>query len=168
MKTAFLKKHSGLVKPRSWLRTTLAFALIAGAVGMGTQHSTAQLSINWWTVDGGGGGGSTGENFSLAGTVGQPDAGLMDGDGIPFTVNGGFWALFGTAVPVLHIQLALPTGVVVWWLQPAWGWELQYCTDLATREWQTIHAPYTTDATRYLVPEPLPSGNKYYRLRKLL
>ena len=33
----------------------------------------AQFSIDWHTIDGGGGS-SAGENFSLSGTIGQPDA----------------------------------------------------------------------------------------------
>jgi hypothetical protein len=44
--------------------------------------------LDWWTVDGGGGE-SSGGNVSLAGSIGQPDAGDMS-SGI-YTLGGGFW-----------------------------------------------------------------------------
>ncbi|MEI7657571.1 MAG: GC-type dockerin domain-anchored protein [Phycisphaerae bacterium] len=47
------------------------------------------LSIPWYTVDGGGGL-SSGGSFSLAGTIGQPDAGTPMSGG-SFSVRGGFW-----------------------------------------------------------------------------
>ena len=48
-----------------------------------------QFDLSWHTIDGGGGT-STGGNFSLSGTIGQPDAGTMSGGN--FTLVGGFWA----------------------------------------------------------------------------
>ena len=41
------------------------------------------------TIDGGGAIRSTGGDFELSGTVGQPDAGIMSGGG--FELSGGFW-----------------------------------------------------------------------------
>ena len=41
------------------------------------------------TVDGGGAMRSTGGDFELSGTIGQPDAGTMTGGN--FELNGGFW-----------------------------------------------------------------------------
>lgn len=46
-------------------------------------------SLDWWTVDGGGEI-STGGDYSLSGTIGQPETGLMQGD--DFTLAGGFWS----------------------------------------------------------------------------
>ena len=50
-----------------------------------------EFDIDWWTIDGGGGMFSTGGDFELSGTVGQPDAsiGLMAGG--DFELSGGFW-----------------------------------------------------------------------------
>jgi hypothetical protein len=45
--------------------------------------------LSWWTVDGGGGTHSTGGGYSLSGTAGQPDAGLLAGGG--YILGGGFW-----------------------------------------------------------------------------
>jgi hypothetical protein len=63
-----------------------ALVVLAGAAS----QSLAQFSISWFTIDGGGGT-STGGNFTLSGTIGQPDAGapLTGGN---FSLTGGFWA----------------------------------------------------------------------------
>jgi len=64
-------------------------AILTLAVASAAQ---AQISIPWFTVDGGGGS-SSGGTFTIRGTIGQPDAGVMTGG--QYTVSGGFWA--GTA-----------------------------------------------------------------------
>ena len=51
----------------------------------------AQYEITSYTIDAGGGY-STGDNFDLEGTIGQPDAGPTHGmTGGNFTLVGGFW-----------------------------------------------------------------------------
>ena len=42
-----------------------------------------------WTIDSGGTINSVGGDFELSGTIGQPDAGVMEGGG--FALTGGFW-----------------------------------------------------------------------------
>jgi hypothetical protein len=59
-----------------------------GAVALFAVPAQAQLDLSWNTIDGGGGT-STGGPFTLAMTMGQPDAGSMTGGG--FTVQAGFW-----------------------------------------------------------------------------
>ncbi len=54
----------------------------------------AQLSTSWFTIDGGGGT-SSGGAFSLSGTIGQHDAGILAGG--TFTLTAGFWV--GTSTP---------------------------------------------------------------------
>jgi hypothetical protein len=46
-----------------------------------------------WTIDDGGATFSTGGAWELSGTIGQPDAGRMDGGS--FTLTGGFWFRVG-------------------------------------------------------------------------
>ena len=48
------------------------------------------FAIDWWTIDGGGDMFTTGGEFELSGTIGQPDAGftMTGGD---FELTGGFW-----------------------------------------------------------------------------
>ena len=87
----------------------LALLLLAGvalaqsgddpAAGPGTGYS-----LSWWTV---GGGGSTafgsGGSYSLSGTAGQPDAGLLEGR--DYALAGGF---SGGGVPAFVRRLYLP------------------------------------------------------------
>ena len=81
----------------------LAIGLIIALAGGALAQSGYDLS--WWTVDGGGQTfpglaatakeavlrrtDSTGPGYSLGGTVGQPDAGVMSGPG--YMLDGGFW-----------------------------------------------------------------------------
>jgi hypothetical protein len=61
-------------------------------------------SLDWYTIDGSGGS-SSGGGYSLGGTLGQPDAGLLGGGS--YTLNGGFWG--GVIVPVQNnYDLFLP------------------------------------------------------------
>ena len=59
--------------------------------------------LTWYTIDGGGGTsvgvGSPNPNI-LIGTMGQPDAGLLTGNG--YTLVGGFWS---GAVPAYNVYL---------------------------------------------------------------
>ncbi len=69
------------------LKMFAAAATCAGAASL----SSAQPSINWFTVDSGGGA-LAGGAFTLGGTIGQPDAfGTLSGGA--FTVIGGFWTV---------------------------------------------------------------------------
>lgn len=51
--------------------------------------ASAQLSLDWYTIDGGGHTFSAGGSLSLGGTIGQPDAGVLAGGG--YALFGGFW-----------------------------------------------------------------------------
>ncbi|MCG8408667.1 MAG: hypothetical protein MI923_25975 [Phycisphaerales bacterium] len=61
-------------------------ALLTALLMAGT--ALGQFEITRFTIDGGGGT-SSGGDFDLSGTSGQPDAGSMSGGG--FEINGGFW-----------------------------------------------------------------------------
>lgn len=63
-------------------------SLIAGAC-ISTAATAQDFDIHWYTIDGGGISTSTGGDFSLSGTIGQPDAGTLSND--TFTLDGGFW-----------------------------------------------------------------------------
>jgi hypothetical protein len=69
------------------LSTTNAWSGDAAKSTRGTTYS-----VDVWTVDGGGGQ-SSGGDFSVHGTIGQPDAEpLHPATGGDFAVTGGFWA----------------------------------------------------------------------------
>ncbi len=66
----------------TWVLTAAAL-LLAGVA------TADEFEITRSTLDGGGAMNSTGGDFELSGTVGQPDAGVMTGD--DFELTGGFW-----------------------------------------------------------------------------
>jgi hypothetical protein len=72
---------------KPWLAFTLVLILIIFVSGMALAAGSYDLS--WWTVDGGGGT-SSGNGYTLNGTLGQPDAGTLASGG-GYTLAGGFW-----------------------------------------------------------------------------
>lgn len=83
--------------------TLLILSLIAFTIPALAQGS--DYILDWWTVDGGGGTSSSGSEYTLHGTAGQPDAGtLSNGD---YTLTGGFWSSGAAAVTMHHIYLPL-------------------------------------------------------------
>ena len=75
------------------LLTSLVLAPVALLQAQDTAPSVSAptFDLSWWTVDGGG---STTQasspSYTLVGTIGQADAGLMEGTG--YGLVGGFWA----------------------------------------------------------------------------
>ncbi len=67
------------------MHASLLGMFVVSAVAASAQ---AQFAVAWWTVDGGGGA-SSGGLFTLSGTIGQPDAGVLAGGS--FSIQGGFW-----------------------------------------------------------------------------
>jgi hypothetical protein len=76
----------------------LALALTAAVV-------VNNFDLSWWTVDGGGSTISTGGIYTLGGTIGQPDAGLLAGG--DYTVGGGFWGGGELQTPPRFIYLPI-------------------------------------------------------------
>ena len=70
---------------KSWIATCVGVLCLAvpGVSG------PPQYEITRSTIDGGGVMRSSGGDFELSGTIGQPDAGIMTGGG--FQLTGGFW-----------------------------------------------------------------------------
>jgi hypothetical protein len=72
----------------------LAFLLLGAGVLLLLPAGLVALAqggyeLSWWTVDGGGASALAGGGYILAGTAGQPDAGVSAGGG--YTLGGGFW-----------------------------------------------------------------------------
>lgn len=81
------------------LLTWVALLFLAGSV---LAQSSAGYDLSWWTVDGGGGTASGG-SYTLVGTIGQPDAGVLTGGN--YTLGGGFW---GGGVAAAGYKVYLP------------------------------------------------------------
>jgi hypothetical protein len=67
----------------------LALVIVAGGVAPSTAQTGGGDYLSWSTIDGGGYMFSTGGGYSLGGTIGQPEAGVMSGEG--YSLAGGFW-----------------------------------------------------------------------------
>ena len=78
----------------------LCLTVVAGTLAASDSHD-----LSWWTVDSGGHIFSQGGGYSLGGTVGQPDAGLMTGG--EYTLSGGFWH-GGVAAAAAEYRIYLP------------------------------------------------------------
>ena len=145
-------------------RAYFAALLMAASVFTTSIHAQS-YAIDWFTIDGGGGVSTSGV-FSISGTIGQPDAGVMSGG--QYSLNGGYWGIV-TAVqtpgaPLLSIQ-QVGGGVRVFWLNPATDWLLDQSLTV-TGAWSQVAFPYTTNATDISVSTPAPTGNRFYRLRR--
>jgi hypothetical protein len=131
-------------------------------------HAAAQsYSIGWYKVSGGGGTSTNGQ-YSLSGTIGQPDAGVMSGGN--FELQGGFWACYTIQTPgAPYLTLSRNNNAVLLsWPLPADGWVLE-CTNalpLSAVAWPRIYPPYQTNGANLQYNDPSPAGNRFYRLHK--
>ena len=141
------------------LRPLWVLAIIVVGIVSGQSQS---FSIPMFTIDGGGGG-STGGAFSVSGTIGQPDAGVLAGGA--FTLRGGFWGAIVTIpvddVPMLSVELTAPGQVRVSWDPVAPDFVLQYTDDLGLKNWTRMETGGTNSATMNTTPSVL-----YFRLQK--
>ncbi len=85
-----------------WFHWGALLLLLALLPAVALAQSGGGYDLTWNTVDSGGYTFSTGGEYSLGGTVGQMDAGVLTGGG--YTLAGGFW---GGAVAQYRIYLPL-------------------------------------------------------------
>jgi hypothetical protein len=122
-------------------------------------------SIDWYKIAGGGGVSTNGQ-YTLSGTIGQPDAGAMAGGN--YSLTGGFWALYAVqtpGAPLLTITLTVTNTALVSWPYPSTGWNPQVNTNLSTVNWSAPQQPVNNNGTiNYLIVNP-PKGVAFYRLQ---
>ncbi len=63
-------------------------------------------AVAWWTVDSGGESASSGGSYTLASTIGQPDAGPTLTGGT-YTLAGGFWGAGAAAGHRIYLPLVV-------------------------------------------------------------
>jgi hypothetical protein len=93
-----MKKMSGFTA----ILVLLALTALLLLASVARAQSGGGYDLTWSTVDGGGATWSEGGGYSLGGTIGQPDAGVLSGGG--YTLAGGFW---GGAVVRYGVYLPL-------------------------------------------------------------
>lgn len=152
-------------------KTIVALAALAPWLAPAGEPIPADFSIDWSTIDGGGGSASSpGGEFSINGTVGQPDPGQASGG--PFSLQGGFWGRYGVVqnpgAPLLTIT-KLPKGDLrIAWPLTATGWVLDESSTLGQSPdpWTEVDpTTYQADATHRFIVIPAPTGNRFYGLR---
>jgi hypothetical protein len=122
-------------------------------------------SIGWYKIAGGGGT-STNSQYSVSGTIGQPDAGSAMAGG-NYSVTGGFWSLISVVqsagAPTLTIQFVNPTTIKVLWPYPSTGWTLQQNPDLTPANWSP-GGGISNDGTNNFITINSPTGKLFFRL----
>ena len=117
--------------------------LFAAAFSLHAQN----YSVDWFKVAAGGGT-SSGGQYSVTGTAGQPEAGVAMSGGYYYSVLGGFWSLIAVlqspGAPTLTITFIGPDSVVISWPSAATGFVLQQSPDLTVTNWTMSSYPITT------------------------
>jgi len=133
--------------------------------------SAQDFMVDWFAVAGGGGP-SSGGDFELSATIGQPEAGEMDGGG--FALLGGFWSIAGLietpGAPSLSVSLAGGSIVISWPENGSAGFVLEETAALANPSGNTTwtRSDVTPTASNGVKSARLPlgSGKHFYRLHK--
>jgi len=72
-------------------RRSMPFVAAVAIMALGPGAIGQDFNLDWHTIDAGGAMFTSGGNFQLSGTIGQPDAGSMVMVGGDFSLAGGFW-----------------------------------------------------------------------------
>ena len=141
------------------LQTLLPFALAVSA--------SAQLAIDWSTIDGGGGT-SSGGSYTVRGTVGQPDAATPRTGGT-FVAGGGFWygIVLAPELPTLGIERRPNGNIRVFWEDPGDTLVLEQsgpANALEPGSFTDHPGPYLLDGSTRYIEITNPSGKRFFRL----
>ncbi len=121
-------------------------------------------SLDWYKIAGGGGL-SSGGNYSVNGTIGQPDASSAMTGG-QYSLTGGFWSLIAAVqtvgLPNLTVTRAGNVVIVSW---PDTGtYTLQQNSNLAGGSWTASGYAVTTVNGTNRITITAPGGNLFFRL----
>ncbi len=147
------------------MKNLIRFSLALGLLTLSLQAQT--YSIDWFKVAGGGGT-SAGGGYQVSGTIGQADAGFMNGG--DYSLVGGFWSFISVlpvpGVPILTIQRTATNTVLITWPSPSTGFTLQQQTTPTATTWVNVPQVPTDDGTTKSIVVNPPVGTLYYRLKK--
>ena len=90
-------------------KQTITILIVLGTLFISTVALAAtDYQIHWWTVDGGGCTSQSADGqYTLNGTIGQPDVGTATGGN--YTVKGGFWGSLSAAIQEFFVHLPMIT-----------------------------------------------------------
>ena len=149
------------MKPRAILKILPTVVMLCTATVAGAQN----YAIDWYSIDGGGGN-STNNQYSLSGTIGQPDAGHMSGGS--FTLDGGFWGIVAAVQspgsPLLRVIRTSTNTIVVAWPNPSTGFSLQENVAMGTLNWNGVTNSISVIGSENQIVVTPSGGNRFYRL----
>lgn len=139
----------------------LVLALFISATGFAQSYS-----LDWFKIAGGGGTSTNGQ-FSVSGTLGQPEAGgaLTGGN---YSLTGGFWSLISVIQTAGSPELSIVRSgdnVKIFWPSASPGFELQQNADLANGHWTASHYTMADDGTNKSIMVTTTAGNLFFRLK---
>ena len=142
-------------------------AILFGLLGI-LSSLGQNYSIDWFKIAGGGGTSTNGQ-YSVSGTIGQPDAGGQMSGG-NYSIIGGFWSLVAAlqspGAPLLTITRS-NNSVVVLWPSPSTGFVLQQNTSVTNPSgWQAFGGTINDNGTSKSVTITSHIGTKFYRLKE--
>ena len=105
---------------RSVLTFMVVWILLLSIAASG--QTGEDYEITWYSIDGGGGR-SSGGDFALVGTIGQPDAGEMAGG--DYKLSGGFWP--GTLFQQCFVDFEHFARFAMYWLDAPCGPGNDWC-----------------------------------------
>lgn len=147
------------------MKIAIGILLLVAAVSFASAQS---YSIDWHKVAGGGGTSTNGQ-YSLSGTIGQPDASATPMAGGNFSVTGGYWSLLSVVqtpgAPLLSLSLTATNTAVISWPFPSTGFALEANPSLGTTNWTSVTNTVQNDGTFKWVVVPANSGHKFFRLK---
>ena len=148
-----------------WPRAArLAFGLLPFAFCLGALAQ--DYAIDWHKIAGGGGT-SSGGNYAVSGTPGQPDASVQTMSGGNYSLTGGFWSLISVVqtagAPTLYISHSGNTVTVYW--QAVSGWNLQQNINLSSPSGWSASSGVTTANGTNGITITSPTGNLFFQLK---
>jgi hypothetical protein len=148
-------------------RASLSLAcLIAGSL-LGPIAARAQsYDISWYKIAGGGGA-SAGSNYTLSGTIGQVDAGVMSGG--TYAISGGFWGIYSVVQmpgsPLLTVTHS-GSSVVISWPTPTSNFTLQQNNAVNNAGgWGAVGQTTNSAGGTNSVTIPASGGQLFFRLK---
>ena len=155
----------GTIKPCRICRNWFAFGAVL--LSLAPFAHAQQYSIDWFKIAGGGGTSSNGQ-YTVSGTIGQPDAGMAMTGG-NYSLTGGFWSLIAVVqtagLPNLCIAHSGNSVIVSW--PNTTSCTLQTNNNLANAPgWNAYGGTVNTaSGTNSVIITP-PTGNLFFRLSK--
>ena len=146
-----------------FMKTFIHLLILAAAASFSLTAGAQSYSIDWYKVAGGGGTSTNGQ-YSISGTIGQPDAGGPMTNG-QFSLTGGFWVLPAavqvSGAPTLTIAPGASGQAVISWTPNTPGFVLQETWSISPSNWTNSPSGATNPIT---VPAVVPA--RFYRLHK--